>query len=224
MSTTCQHGPVSESVTLARAETPHGEVAVRRRGEVVELIVNGVFAMDSLEVTSEIALADTAGDPPGRVLVGGLGLGYTAIRLLERDAAHVEVVELAEPLVRWAQEGLTEQFRRLSADPRVRLRHGDIAEVVAAADEGWDAILLDVDNGPTFLIHDHNAQVYSAEFLRRCLDRLNPEGSLVVWCETPSPDLATTLGRLGTVESIDVPVQREGRTFAYALYRARRSP
>lgn len=227
MSTTCQHGPVSESVTLARAQTPHGEIALRRRGEVVELIVNGVFAMDSQEVASEIALADSAGDPPGRVLVGGLGLGYTATRLLERDADQVEIIELAEPLVRWAREGITDQLRRLTADPRVRLRHGDIAEVVAevvaGTEEGWDAILLDVDNGPSFLVHDHNAQVYSQEFLRRCLERLNPDGAVVVWCEAPSPDLEATLGRLGTVESIDVPVRRGERTFRYTLYRARRS-
>jgi spermidine synthase len=96
-------------VIIARAETPAGEVALRRRDGVDELVVNGVFAMDSAEVTSELALADAAGSPPGRVLVGGLGLGYTAARLLDAGAERLRVVELAEPLLEWASAGLTEQ-------------------------------------------------------------------------------------------------------------------
>ena len=92
---------MDDLITLARAETPTGEIALRRRGDITELIVNGVFAMDSSEVTSEIALADAS--PLGRVLVGGLGLGYTAARLLERGASEVDVVELAAPLIDWAR-------------------------------------------------------------------------------------------------------------------------
>ena len=101
---------------IARANTPVGEVVLRRREDVDELVVNGVFAMDSAEVTSELALADAAGSPPGRVLVGGLGLGYTAARLLDAGAEFVRVVELADPLITWAREGLTEQLGRVAAD------------------------------------------------------------------------------------------------------------
>ena len=202
---------------IARAETPDGEVALRRRDGVDELVVNGVFAMDSAEVTSELALADAAGTHPGRVLVGGLGLGYTAARLLDAGAEQVRVVELAEPLLEWARAGLTEQLHRVATDPRVELVAGDIAEQV---DGTWDAILLDVDNGPGFLIHDHNARVYTAEFLRTCLGALTRGGRLVVWCETESPALASTLKRIaGAVELIRVPVTRQGHSFAYALYR-----
>jgi spermidine synthase len=209
------------SVIVAHAATPTGEIALRRRGPVVELVVNGVFAIDSLEVASEVALADAAGSPPGRVLVGGLGLGYTATRLLEAGAELVRVVELAAPLVAWAQAGLTEQLGRLAVDPRVELVIGDIADVVGTTVPGWDAILLDVDNGPSFLIHDHNAQLYSAPFLAHCLDLLNPSGALVIWCETASPDLEVTLRRVAaSVELITVPVTREGHDFDYALYRA----
>ena len=208
-------------VIIARAETPAGEVALRRRGDVLELVVNGVFAMDTAEVSSERALADAAGRPPGRVLVGGLGLGYTATRLLDAGAERVRVVELAEPLLEWARAGLTEQLGRVATDPRVELVAGDIAEQV---DGQWDAILLDVDNGPGFLIHDLTARVYTGEFLRTCLRALVPGGRLVVWCETESPALASTLERMAAkVDLISVPVTRQGHVFTYALYRAHRA-
>ncbi len=123
--------------------------------------------------------------------------------------------------ITWAREGLTEQLGRVAADPRAELVDGDIVDQV---DGTWDAILLDVDNGPTFLIHDHNRRVYAEAFLRRCLQALAPGGRLVVWCETASPELASTLERIaGTVELISVPVTRQGRSFDYALYRARPS-
>lgn len=211
-----------ESITLGRADTEHGEVVLRRRGEVTELVVNGVFAMDSVEVASEYALADAAGDPPGRVLVGGLGLGFTTARLLDRGATEIRVVELAAPLVDWARSGITDQLGRISTDPRVELVVGDVADALASPqDWGWDAILLDVDNGPSFLIHDHNQRVYSERVLARALSLLNPGGALVIWCETASPDLEITVKRLaGQVELISVPVSRDGHEFDYALYRA----
>lgn len=204
------------AVIIARADTPAGEVVLRRRDDVVELVVNGVFAMDSAEVTSELALADAAGTPPGRVLVGGLGLGYTAVRLLDAGAELVRVIELAAPLAAWARQGRTEQLGRVANDPRVELVTGDIADHV---DGTWDAILLDVDNGPSFLIHEHNQRVYAEEFLRSCLQALAPGGRLVVWCEAETPELASTLERVaGAVELLSVPVTRQGRSFDYALY------
>jgi spermidine synthase len=117
-------------VIIARADTPAGEVVLRRRDDVEELVVNGVFAMDSAEVTSELALADAAGSPPGRVLVGGLGLGYTAARLLDSGAELIRVVELADPLITWARGGVTEQLGRVAADPRAELVDGDIVDQV----------------------------------------------------------------------------------------------
>lgn len=210
---------------MGRADTEYGEVVLRRRGDVLELVVNGVFAMDSVEVTSEYALADAAGDPPGRVLVGGLGLGFTVARLLDRGAAAIRVVELARPLVEWARAGVTDQLHRLSEDPRVELVVGDIAEELSTGVPGWDAILLDVDNGPSFLIHDHNQRVYSEPLLARALALVNPGGALVIWCETASPDLEVTLRRLAPeVAAITVPVSREGREFEYALYRVTAPP
>ncbi len=208
---------------LVRADTPHGEIALRRRGEVVELIVNGVFAMDSAEVTSEVALADAAGPAPGRVLVGGLGLGYTAARLLDNGARRVEVVELAGPLIDWARQGVTAQLGRLAGDHRVRLHHGDVADWLSGRADRFDAILLDVDNGPDFLIHHHNARVYAADWLRAAVARLEPAGVLAIWSESTAPALARVLAGLGRLTETTVEVDREGRRFGYALYLLRRA-
>ena len=207
---------------LARAVSPTGEIALRRRGDVVELIVNGVFAMDSAETTSEIALADAAGEAPDRVLVGGLGLGFTAARLLDGGARHVDVVELAQPLIEWALAGITDQLGRVAHDPRVQLHHGDVAEWLPRRPDAFDAILLDVDNGPGFLIHDHNARVYAADWLSAAVDRLNPGGVLVIWSEGVAPELGRTLARLGTPTETVIGVEREGRRFGYVLYSVRR--
>jgi spermidine synthase len=210
-------------VILARADTPDGELVLRRREDVLELIVNGVFAMDSAEVTSELVLADAAGSPPGRVLVGGLGLGYTAARLLAGGATAIEVVERAAPLLQWARDGVTDQLGALARDPRCRLVHADIVDRLVEAGDRYDAILLDVDNGPSFLIHADNARVYSPDFLASCAGRLAPGGRLVVWCESTSPALAAAMAAcLDGVEELPVPVRREGRDFTYALYRGRR--
>jgi len=153
------------------------------------------------------------------VVVGGLGLGYTAARLLDNEARHIHVVELARPLIDWALQGVTEQLHLVAHDPRVNLHHGDIAEWLPRREEGFDAILLDVDNGPGFLIHEHNARVYAVEWLAAALERLNPGGVLVVWCDSPSPAFSDALAGLGRVTETLIPVQREGRHFDYALYR-----
>ncbi len=208
---------------IARATTPQGEVVLRTRGGVVELIVNGVFAMDSTEVTSELALADAAGAAPGRVLVGGLGLGYTASRLLDNGARHVDVVELAGPLIEWAVQGVTAQLQRVAHDPRVQLHQGDIADWLPRREESFDAILLDVDNGPGFLIHDRNARVYAADWLRTASERLTPGGVLVIWSEDAAPELARALAGLGDLTETVIEVDREGRRFGYALYQLRTS-
>lgn len=216
---------MQETETLARADTGWGEVALRRRGDVVELIVNGAFAMDSVETASEIALADAALDaaPSGRVLVGGLGLGYTAARLLDGGASEIDIVELAEPLVDWAKAGITPQLQRVADDPRVRLHVADIADWIGTHDRTWDAICLDVDNGPSFLIHERNARLYRRDLLDIFHARLAPGGVLLIWCEERSPGLHATMRELDAAASeILMPIEREGRRFEYALYRCQR--
>jgi spermidine synthase len=220
--------------TLGRAEGPRGEVALRRRttddgGTHLELVVDGVFAMDDVDTSTERALATEAlRRLPGRdlqVLVGGLGLGWTAATALaEPRVGAVEVVELHPALVRWAEEG------RLPAlppgDPRLRLRTGDVADVLAEHSGRWDAVLLDVDNGPGFLVHPSNEALYRPAGLTGAVAALRPHGVLAIWSSSPAPRLRERLGRLPTTadaEELLLPVARDGRELTYAVVLARRS-
>lgn len=204
--------------TLARGDSDGFDIALRRRGEVIELIVNGIFAMDSAEVASEVALADLVDESATSVLVGGLGLGFTAARLLDRTAARLTVVELSADLIAWARAGLTPELARVAGDARVTLVQDDIARHLPDAPV-VDAVLLDVDNGPDFLIHDQNADLYAGPALAVASGRVAPGGVLAVWSEGYSSDLDEALRSLGgTTGSVVVPVQRGDRRIDYAIH------
>jgi spermidine synthase len=218
-----------DRIEIARAEDDRGELALARRGDVLELVVDGVFAMDSAQTSTERALAQLALDRVGRprepglrVLVGGLGLGYTARALLDDPAvAAVEVVELHAALVGWARAGLLPQLA--DAGDRLILTVGDVLDVVPAR-HGLDAVLLDVDNGPDFLVHTGNAAVYRTPFLTAAVAALAPGGVLAVWSSDPSPALQEVLALVaGDCEEVLLEVTREQRTFDYALYLAVRA-
>jgi spermidine synthase len=215
-------------VTVARAETPHGEVALRRRGTVLELVVDGTFAMDTVDTSTEVALAQRAladHRSPQRVLVGGLGLGMTARAVLaDPRVHHVDVVELAVPLVCWARDGLVPELSGLEGE-RCSLHVADVLAVLAGAGPPrgpWDAVLLDVDNGPDFLVHPSNAPLYTPRGLAAARSVLRPGGRLVLWSSHLAPALHAALrevARDGDEVSEDVSVvAREGRVFRYAQY------
>ncbi len=230
-----------EPVIVARSLGPHGEVALRRRGSgrdaVDELIVNGTFAMDSADTASERALAQLA-FPPGsvrrRVLIGGLGLGYTAAAALDltldhTDLVQVDVVEIEPALVKWAGVDVTPTLSRVARDPRTHLIVDDIAHALTGPVEAefrtWDAILLDVDNGPDFLIHTHNASLYTVELLSAAYSRLVPGGRLAIWCQGPSPLLMDTLSAIGaTARQHLFETTRGQRQFRYAICTLDRPP
>jgi spermidine synthase len=219
-----------ESVTtLARAAEDGYEIALRRRRRgaqtIDELIVDGVFAMDSSSTTSEVALAEAAGPQPGRVLVGGLGLGFTAAALLDQGATHLDVVELSQSLIDWAEAGLTEPLASLARDERVTLYHGDVAEFLLnqPALPGlfgpWGTICLDIDNGHDFLIHERNAPLYTVAGIQHALRHLVPGGKLALWSQGPSKEFWFDLVSLdpNATERL-VPVDRQNRRIDYAIY------
>ncbi|MDR1386986.1 MAG: hypothetical protein LBJ44_05255 [Propionibacteriaceae bacterium] len=220
--------------TLAQSEEDGYEVALRRRQRgdqsVDELIINGVFAMDSADPVSEIALAQALGERPGRVLVAGLGLGYTARQLLAQGVVQLDVVELSQAMIGWAQAGLTDVMRQLASDPRVHFHHGDVTELLGRQPGlpglfgPWDGICLDIDNGPDFLIHDRNAPLYSLEGLRQALSHLTPGGRLALWAQGPSKELWFDLVALDpeATEQL-VVVDRRNRRIDYAIYSARQN-
>ncbi len=220
------------AVTLARAEGPHGETVLRRRGEVLELVVDGVFAMDSAHTDTEVALAALALDRlprpgPWHVVVGGLGLGYTARRVLaDPDVQRLSVVELDGAVVGWARTGLLPVAEAVVADPRTRTVTGDVGATVHRLDGACAAaILLDVDNGPGFLVHEGNAALYAPAFLAACARALTPRGVLAVWSADAAAELEAQLRRtFATVETVTLAFTRGQRQLEYTLYLATRGP
>jgi spermidine synthase len=227
-----------EYVEVARRDSERGELVLRERRPdpdgggggptVLELRANGVFVMDTAEHASEQALADAAlavVDEPRRVLVGGLGLGFTLQRVLgDRRVEQADVVEIEPALVEWMRDGTIPHGPQLLADSRARMVVADVARAVTEAGPStYDVMLIDVDNGPGRLVHEANAALYDEPFLRAALDRLNPGGALVVWSAERSPALAAVLRAVfGEVEEQAHAVRLQERDEHYWLYAARR--
>jgi spermidine synthase len=216
--------------TLARHLGSRGEVVLRRRrgagAAVEELIVNGVFAMDSTDTWTERKLAEVAlaGSCARRVLVGGLGLGYTAAELLAADVEHLDVVEIEDCLVDWAYAGITPTLAAVAADARVALHTGDVAAVLTGRQPDlkgpWDAILLDVDNGPAEFAAEGNDALYGRAGLYSIRRALRPRGVLAVWSAWDDRHFARRLDSLGFAVTLN-RVRSHGRRGArHFIYRA----
>ena len=166
-----------EYVEIARAESERGELVLReRRAEnaptSLELRANGVFVMDTARGEHRAgagrARRSAAVDDPRAVVVGGLGLGFTMHEVLaDRRVERCAVVEIEQALVDWMRDGTVPHGPALLADERVTVVVADIAVALAeATPASYDLVLLDVDNGPGYLVHDANAALYRAPFLR----------------------------------------------------------
>ena len=196
--------------------TPIGGLSLRRRRElklgvdVFEIKLGEEYLMSSLFTASEIALArlGLAGLGPENldVVVGGLGLGYTANAVLEHaGVASLVVIEALEPVIEWHEKGLLPLGRALTTDARCRIVHGDFF-ALAASEAGFDgdapgrqfdAILVDIDHSPNFLLDPQNDAFYQPEGLRRLAAHLRPGGVFGLWSDERPDDAFTA--RLGSV-------------------------
>ena len=182
---------IVEYVEVARAESERGELVLRERREtgapvILELRANGVFVMDTAEHTSERALATAAlslVDEPRDVLVGGMGLGFTMHEVLaDTRVQRCTVVEIEEALVGWMRDGTIPHGPTMLADDRANPVVADVSVALPEADaSSYDLVLLDVDNGPSFLVHESNARLYEKAFLAEVRRILRPGGALVIW-------------------------------------------
>lgn len=189
---------------IASARTSAGEeLVLRRRGGVCEIRCNGLELMSNRAHRSEEALAAlalcelTAASP--RILVGGLGMGFTLRAALDAApaAAHVVVAELLPEIVDWNRGPLAPLAGRPLDDARVEVRITDIAAAIEDGEDAFDAILLDVDNGPDALSCAANAWLYSRAGLAHLTAALAPGGVLAVWSADPSQAFEERLTQSG---------------------------
>lgn len=198
------------SVTVERLETPRGELVLRRDGPHHEIVSNGMFLMDTRDGRSERALVRAAAGPGDRVLIGGLGVGFSLAEALAVGAAAVTVVEIEPAVLRWNAEHLG---TAALADPRVTVVLADLAGFLTRPG-AYDAVCLDVDNGPEWTVTAANADLYGEAGLDAVDRVLAPGGRLAVWSAGAAPAFEARLRcRYAHVDRTAVPVPAASRTW-----------
>lgn len=203
---------------LDRREGPYGEVVLRRHGDLLQIIANGCFLMDTSDGRSERRLVDAAlgaldaraAGP--RVLIGGLGVGFSLAHAAgESRWGRITVVEREPAVVEWHRAGpLSALSGRALADPRVRIVEADLVRYLHETSDTFDALCLDIDNGPDWTVTEDNEGLYSPAGLSACARVLSPGGVLALWSAQPSPEFEGTLRNAGfrQVRTEEIPVAR----------------
>lgn len=211
-------------VLVDRADMPDGsgELRLIRRGDEYSIMLGANELMNSRKSGSEEELARIAcarlGQAPN-VLIGGLGMGFTLRAALAAlgPKAKLVVAELVPAVVRWAEGPLAGIFAGSLEDPRVEIVEADVAALIGRG--GWDAILLDVDNGPDGLSIASNDRLYGAAGLAATKQALRPGGILGVWSAAPDQAFGRRLRQAGfTVEEVQARAGRGGRGGHHMLW------
>ncbi|GKQ40311.1 spermidine synthase [Streptomyces sp. A012304] len=211
--------PVSYDIpeVLDRREGPYGEVVLRRHGKLLQIIANGCFLMDTSDGRSERLLVDAAltaldGRPAPHVLIGGLGVGFSlAHAAADPRWGRITVVERERAVIDWHLDGpLSALSAPALADPRTEIVEADLLDHVNETSATFDALCLDIDNGPDWTVTEGNEGLYSPAGLAGCARVLRPGGILAVWSAQPSPEFEGTLGNAGfqQVRTEEIPVAR----------------
>jgi spermidine synthase len=195
------------------------ELRLMRRGEEFSIFSGPTPLMNSRMSGSEQALADLASARVGgrakcHVLIGGYGMGFTLRAALAglRADARVTVVELVPAVIKWARGPMADMSAGCLDDPRVVIREEDVRNTIAAGTSRFDAILLDVDNGPDGLTQAKNDRLYTLNGLHAARRALRSGGVLAVWSAAPSPKFTRRLQSAGfVVEEIKTRANSNGK-------------
>jgi spermidine synthase len=208
-----------------------GQLRLMRRGTEYAIRLGHTDLMNSRLSGSEEALASLTCDrlvdaDAAYVLVGGLGMGFT-LRATQKalgPGARIHVAELVPAVVEWARGPMKPLFGDCLADPRVVVHVADVLDMIRASPKGYDAILLDVDNGPEGLTRAANDGIYDAAGLAHCFRALRRGGILSVWSAAPDSAFRPRLERAGfSVEVATVKADRGKRGARHVIWLARRS-
>lgn len=222
--------PMKITTHIASCVTPDGaRLLLQKHDGQYYLRIDGVQLMSTTASSSEQQMAEIAcaNLPAGpRVLIGGLGFGFTLRRVLELcpTAARVDVAELLREIIDWNRTHLAEVNGLLVDDPRVSIRCQDVCELIDRADKDrYHAILLDVDNSPDPLVQKGNARLYDPEGIARTKAALHPGGRVVFWSANPDDGFARSLKKFfRKVECIDAKAYPKAKRYTHTLFVAER--
>ncbi|NIK12110.1 spermine/spermidine synthase [Alkalibacillus almallahensis] len=182
---------------IERLKTDRGDLQLQQRGEHYEIISNGTFLMATYNGESErelvrSALAELSGDK--RVLIGGLGVGFSLQEALKDDAVcEVKVVEIEDAIIKWNHETLAPITNHAIEDKRTTIIHADLTEWIYRTTDRFNAICLDIDNGPDWTVYDENGSLYEPRALKQLRKLLLPGGVIAFWSAQPSEDFVRML-------------------------------
>jgi spermidine synthase len=214
-------------IHLDTAQIPGGgELRLMQRGQDYSIMSGSIELMNSRLSGSEVALANLAWAKIAerkapRMLIGGLGMGFTlraALADLPKDAS-ITVAELVPAVIDWARGPLKGLFGDCLDDRRVKLVRGDVADLLRDANPPYDAILMDVDNGPDALNRDANDSLYSVAGLGMTRKAVKHGGVLAVWSAGPDPAFQGRMRRAGfAVEEVKVRASPSGKGARHIIW------
>jgi len=212
---------------IGTAQVPGGEeLRLFRHGADFMIVLDRNELMSTRMRGSEVALATMSverlkGRPKPHLLIGGYGMGFTlraALEVLPKDAK-VTVAELVPEIIEWARGPMAEVAAGCLDDPRVRLVQGDVFDAIVAAPATYDAILLDVDNGPDGLVRADNNRIYSSRGLRAAGHALRQGGVLAVWSAAKDEAFVKRMGGAGyTVDEVGVRARENGKGARHVIW------
>jgi spermidine synthase len=215
-------------VLIDSTTVPGGaEMRLVQRGRDWFIMLGREELMSSRMSGSEEALATLTCDRVGadaHLLIGGYGMGFTLRAALAQlgPKAHVAVAELVPAVIAWAKGPMADIAAGCLDDPRVEVILDDVGAIIAATPRRYDAILLDVDNGPDGLTRADNDRLYSAGGLAAARAALRPGGLLAIWSAAPDPAFARALARAGfTVEEEIIRARASGKGARHIIWLAR---
>jgi spermidine synthase len=205
---------------IERALTPRGEIQLQRRGADYEIIINGVFLMATYNGQSERLLVRAAlktTRAPRRILIGGLGVGYSLAEALScLSLERVTVVEIEEKIIEWNRSYLADFSNNSLDDPKTSLIHADLIRWMSQVQDKFDVICLDIDNGPDWVAFEENNFLYGDAGLDALSQLLNPNGVVSFWSASSSPSFAGRLKKhFSFVEELEAPRGRGEPDYIY---------
>ena len=208
---------------IERSKTPNGEIQLQRRGDHYEIISNGTFLMATYNGMSERLLvksAIAAASAPERVMIGGLGVGFSLAEALSYSyLQNVVVIEVERKVIEWNQTHLASYSNSGLEDPRTQVIEADLIQWIHQSRERFDVICLDIDNGPDWTVTESNNELYKLDNLRVLSSLLAPKGAIAFWSAARAGEFSLKLKHIfNRVLEHPVPQSRGEPDYIYVAY------